>query len=303
MRIFTKIFSAIVMAAGVASGPASAFGTIDIVPEAAPSLDHAIPPGDPGPDGLILVQAGGPDFWQVTGVSSGDTLNIRSGPSTLNRIIARAPNGAVLRNLGCQGSGNSRWCKVQTRDGSITGWASGAYLRESGGTSTGGSSDVPRLYVRSSGEIEVQWASGCTMLYNANGSRIQSGSSCTRAQRQRADDAVAGYLREQGGGTAEGGGGPSTHLRGTGTVTLGGPLFGHVTSNNGRVYAVILTATTDGFSCTGSIDSLPRRGQTRSTVIHCTNGDTGSAILKNNGNGRYLLTFSAGGKGGLVTLQ
>jgi hypothetical protein len=35
-----------------------------------------------------------------------------------------------------------------------------------------------------------------------------------------------------------------------------------------------------------------------STVIHCTNGATGSAILKG-----QVLTFSAGGKGGSVTFR
>jgi hypothetical protein len=35
-----------------------------------------------------------------------------------------------------------------------------------------------------------------------------------------------------------------------------------------------------------------------STIIHCTNGSTGSAILKGN-----LLTFSADGKGGLVSFR
>jgi hypothetical protein len=35
-----------------------------------------------------------------------------------------------------------------------------------------------------------------------------------------------------------------------------------------------------------------------STIIHCTNGSTGSAVLKNN-----LLTFSTGRKGGLVRFR
>ena len=39
----------------------------------------------------------GPDYWQVTGVASNDTLNLRSGPSTSNHVVARAPNGAVFR--------------------------------------------------------------------------------------------------------------------------------------------------------------------------------------------------------------
>ncbi len=131
------------------------------------------------------------------------------------------------------------------------------------------------------------------MLYNPRGNRIQSGSSCSRSQRNRSDDAVTGYLREQGGSTAEGGG--AVNMQGSGLVTKGGPLLGRITSKNGRSYALILTAPQDGFTCTGSFDEAPGGSGSMSTSIYCTNGDSGSAILKDN-----LLTFSAGGKGGYV---
>jgi hypothetical protein len=94
------------------------------------------------------------------------------------------------------------------------------------------------------------------MLYNSGGNGLQTGGSCSRSQRGRSDDAVARYMREQGGSTAEGAGEPTT-MRGLGTVTKGGPLVGRVTSNNGRSYARILTATKDGFTCTGSFDERP----------------------------------------------
>ena len=41
--------------------------------------------GEPGDLGL----AGGPDFWQVHGLSGGDTLNVRSGPSSGNSVVGR----------------------------------------------------------------------------------------------------------------------------------------------------------------------------------------------------------------------
>ncbi len=245
--------------------------------------------------------ADGPDFWIVAGVPAGDTLNVRDGPGTGNAVIARAQNGQVFRNLGCRTNGSTRWCEVETRDGRIRGWVSGHYLRETGGGGTvgggSGGTTTPELAVRSTGEIEVRWASGCTMLYNPRGKRIQSGESCLTSQRGHSDDAVARYLREQGGSTAEGGGG-SFSMSGVGNVTLGGPLIGQITSKNGRSYALILNATTDGFVCTGSFDEMPGSRSSMSTTIHCTNGATGSAILKDS-----LLTFSAGGKGGLVRFR
>lgn len=76
--------------------------------------------------------AGGPDFWQVTGVSGGDRLNVRSGPSTQYSIIGRVANGQIFRNFGCRGRGNDRWCEVEHAAGGMRGWVAGRYLRESG---------------------------------------------------------------------------------------------------------------------------------------------------------------------------
>jgi hypothetical protein len=80
-------------------------------------------------DGL----AGGPDFWEVVNVPPGDRLNIRSRPSSQAKTVARVRNGAVLRNLGCRMTGQTRWCRVERRDGSAGGWAAGRFLIESGG--------------------------------------------------------------------------------------------------------------------------------------------------------------------------
>jgi hypothetical protein len=77
-------------------------------------------------DGLM----GGPDFWAVTGLSAGDSLNLRAGPSTGNRVIGRLAEGEIVRNLGCRMTGSQRWCQVDTPFG--PGWVAGRYLRESG---------------------------------------------------------------------------------------------------------------------------------------------------------------------------
>jgi hypothetical protein len=76
---------------------------------------------------------GGPDFWEVTGVRSGDFLNLRQGPTTGARIVARLGNGTTLRNRGCLMSGGQRWCRVETVNGGIVyGWVAGRFLREGG---------------------------------------------------------------------------------------------------------------------------------------------------------------------------
>jgi hypothetical protein len=87
-------------------------------PVAPPSPDFA--------DGL----SGGPDFFQVAGVSRGDALNIRSRPSAQSPIITRVVNGEILRNGGCRMTGQTRWCRVSRPDGSGAGWAAGRFLIE-----------------------------------------------------------------------------------------------------------------------------------------------------------------------------
>ena len=89
------------------------------------------------PAGSGDADASGPDWWAVTGVSAGDLLNVREGPSTNDRVMARVGNGAVLRNGGCVGEGRGRWCKVSASDGRFTGWASGRFLQESGAPPAG----------------------------------------------------------------------------------------------------------------------------------------------------------------------
>ncbi len=73
----------------------------------------------------------GPDFYVVTGLAAGDTLNVRSQPSTQGTILGRLSAGARVRNLGCKQTGQTRWCRIQTTGAvELTGWVSGRYLRE-----------------------------------------------------------------------------------------------------------------------------------------------------------------------------
>lgn len=77
--------------------------------------------------------ASGLDFWAVTGLKPGSSLNVRVGPSSSTDIALQISEGTILRNLGCEGKGDARWCRVESPDGlAIAGWVSGAYLRESG---------------------------------------------------------------------------------------------------------------------------------------------------------------------------
>lgn len=86
--------------------------------------------------GFALAQddaASGPDFWAVDGLKAGSSLNVRSEPSTSAPVSVQISQGTILRNLGCEGTGASRWCQIASPDGlAISGWASGAYLVESG---------------------------------------------------------------------------------------------------------------------------------------------------------------------------
>jgi hypothetical protein len=77
-------------------------------------------------DGLM----GGPDFWAVAGLTAGDRLNLRAGPSTGERVIGQLAEGEIVRNLGCRMTGSQRWCQVKAPAG--VGWVSARYLQESG---------------------------------------------------------------------------------------------------------------------------------------------------------------------------
>lgn len=94
----------------------------------------------------LSADADGPDFFRVTGVSSDDVLNIRSGPGVSHdRVGQIPPDGGGVRNLGCEGglsfaqwseaseaeraaAAKRRWCQVEFQG--VTGWVAGRYLTE-----------------------------------------------------------------------------------------------------------------------------------------------------------------------------
>lgn len=218
----------------------------------------------------------GPDYWKVHGVASDDYLNIRTGPGTSSRVVAHAPNGAVFRNLGCRGEGNSRWCHLETPDGRVNGWAAGRYLQESGapGTASHESNDVPELHVRQSGEIEVRFAAGCTALYNPVGRRINAGSSCSRAQLSQAHDAVERHNRESGASDAASS--PATadvNVEGSGTIIGGMRLKGSVIGHREGHYAMVISG--EGLVCTAALKHAPGSVGSEVSSIHCTDGTHG----------------------------
>jgi Bacterial SH3 domain len=77
-------------------------------------------------DGL----AGGPDYWQVAGVSAGSALNVRSGPATRYPVVGKAQNGEALQNRGCRMTGSERWCSVRAAGSGQQGWVAGRFLVE-----------------------------------------------------------------------------------------------------------------------------------------------------------------------------
>jgi len=258
----------------------------------------------------------GPDYWKVHGVGSDDYLNIRSGAGTDYRVISNAPNGFVFRNLGCRGSGDARWCHVETPRGDVDGWVAGRFLQESGAPNSsgggGGDDSPPELHVRHSGEIEVQYNSGCTALYNPSGRRIAAGSSCSRSQLTRAHDAVERYQRENSSSAAshEGGGSSSgsqaeINMSGNGSIYGGGVANGRIAGHREGAYAVIVSSTADSLTCTGLLRHAPGAVGSESAQLHCTNGASGSAVIRANNSGQgHTLTFTlSDGSGGFVLFK
>lgn len=73
--------------------------------------------------------AGGPDWWQVSGISEG-ALNIRSGPDTRYDVVGKAQNGEAAQNRGCRMTGQTRWCSIRVDGSGMQGWVAGRYLIE-----------------------------------------------------------------------------------------------------------------------------------------------------------------------------
>ncbi len=68
-------------------------------------------------------------FWQVAGLG-GDPLNVRGRPEPGAVVVAQVAEGRVLRDLGCQGAGETRWCRVEAPDDDrVRGWVAARFLR------------------------------------------------------------------------------------------------------------------------------------------------------------------------------
>ncbi len=251
----------------------------------------------------------GPDYWQVTGVAANDHLNVRNGPSAQHPIVTTAPNGFRFRNLGCRGSGNSRWCHVETPNGQISGWVAGRYLREPGAPVAAQEQrqDVPELHMRNSGEIEVRFRSGCTTLYNPAGRRVAAGSSCSRQQLGHAHDAVESYMRENSPSLTHGADriSANVNLSGQGTFYGGDTVKGSIVGHREGAYALIVQAGGGSPLCTGLIKHVPGSVASEAVSVHCTDGAHGTAVLARNRSGHGLtMAFTLSDRsGGYVLFQ
>ncbi len=72
-----------------------------------------------------------PLYFEVTGLSPGDELNLRANASPTGMMIGRMPFGSVVRNLGCADVGKYRWCKIADVNNDVMqGWAAARYLAQ-----------------------------------------------------------------------------------------------------------------------------------------------------------------------------
>ena len=69
------------------------------------------------------------DIMRVTGLSSGDLLNVRSGPGTNHGIVGKLGNGDQVRTINCEMRGSSRWCEIEMMtEMRERGWVNARYL-------------------------------------------------------------------------------------------------------------------------------------------------------------------------------
>jgi heat shock protein HslJ len=142
-------------------------------------------------------EADGPDRFRVIGVRPGNTLTIRSGPSTDHDRIGRIPAGSDgLRNRGCEGglsvtewqaasaearvaAINSRWCRIEY--GGAAGWVAGRHLAESalpassGPTLRGTAWRLAASGQGGVGEVWIRFSETGTITGNTGCNRIQAG--------------------------------------------------------------------------------------------------------------------------------
>ena len=136
-------------------------------------------------------------YLRVSGVSSGDRLNVRGGPSTGFAVRYTLRNGDVVRNLGCTPQvGDMMWCQVhRLSEPASKGWAAARYL-EPAQAPGGGATQLPGA-VPGSGSGVTQLPGDALVpgtAYNATGTLA-----CTISG--RANDCRFGVVR-RGGGTA-----------------------------------------------------------------------------------------------------
>ena len=106
-------------------GPITADGANSPEPADQSTPPIVIPPATPGTPSL---SSPAQPWYSVAGVSSGDTLNVHSGPNSTSEITARLPNG--YNKLTIVGdpvmNANTAWVNIIFGDGS--GWVNRAYL-------------------------------------------------------------------------------------------------------------------------------------------------------------------------------
>jgi len=109
------------MGAAAESGTATAF-TLDIAIKGGASASSGASSSGGGR------VAGG--YATVAGLAAGDTLNVRSGPSTNSAVVARFGDGRLVQILQCKQSGGQEWCEIAAHsDAGLRGWAAGRYLK------------------------------------------------------------------------------------------------------------------------------------------------------------------------------
>ena len=74
--------------------------------------------------------AGGPDWWQVTGLGAGGAMAVQDGPGPRYGAKGQADDGDVAQNRGCRISLGERWCSVRLAGSGLQGWLPGAKLAE-----------------------------------------------------------------------------------------------------------------------------------------------------------------------------
>jgi uncharacterized protein YraI len=80
--------------------------------------------------GQEAVEPAATDVFEVIGIAENDLLNLRATASPSGMLVARVPNGTLLRSHGCVEVGENRWCKVSEIDTpTIMGWAAERYLQ------------------------------------------------------------------------------------------------------------------------------------------------------------------------------